>query len=207
MPKKRINKKLLRKDFSLHTKNNKNWLINFLEETSLRTKLLLSLGILLIIIPLFFYTNEFVQLSFFTPKVPVMKTTKHHASPIEIQIPGVRMDLSISETAISHNIWQIADAGASHLAVSSRPGEDGPIILYAHNTNDRFGPIRWLSQGQEIQLITEDSRVHTYKIIKTLQVDSDKTSIFFSDKGERLFLYTCDGFADLKRFIVIATPV
>ncbi len=182
----------------------------FLKKSSVITKLLLTIGVIFIIIPTFFYINEFVQLSVFTPKIPVVTTTKaatHLNLPVEIQIPTVHMDLPIRETTITHNTWQIADAGVSHLALSSRPGEHGPIILYSHNTNDRFGPIRWLREGQAIQLLTDDKTVHTYTIIKTTDIDPTKTAIFFSEKGETLFLYTCDGFADLQRFVIIAKPL
>lgn len=166
----------------------------------------MSTGAFLILIPTFFYINEFVQLSFFTPKIPVV-VQKHLSQPIGIRIPAVDMNLSIQETAISNKTWQVADTGASHLNVSSRPGENGPIILYGHNTTDRFGPIRWLSEKQTIILTTADGKNHAYTIVKTLQVSPDKTAIFFSEKGETLFLYTCDGFADLQRFIIVAKPV
>lgn len=175
-------------------------------QSSALTKILLGLGTIFIIIPLFFYINEFVQLSFFTPKIPQV-VQKHFSRLVEIQIPSVDMDLSVEETAISGNTWQIANNGISHLAISSSPGENGPIILYGHNTNDRFGPIRWLTTSENIFLKTADGKTHAYKIIKTVDVNPDKTSIFSSEKGETLFLYTCDGFADLQRFIVVAKPV
>lgn len=181
-------------------------LSTLLEKSSIKTKILLGTGTIFILIPTFFYINEFVQLSFFTPKIPIV-VQKHFSRPIQIQIPAVHLDLPIEETVLTNNSWQIADTGASHLTISARPGENGPIIVYGHNTNDKFGPIRWLSEGQEIQLTTQDGKVHLYKIAKTLQVAPDKTSIFFSEKGETLFLYTCAGFADLQRFIVVAKPV
>lgn len=176
-------------------------------QSSFLTKALLGTGVILIIISSFFYINEFVQLSFFTPKVPPTVVQRHFSRPVEINIPSVEINLPIEETAISGNTWQIADNGASHLLISNSPGENGPIILYGHNTNDRFGPIRWLSPKQNIILKTSDGKMHMYKITKTLEVSPDKTSIFFSEKGETLFLYTCDGFADLQRFIVVAKPV
>lgn len=167
---------------------------------------MLGLGLFLIVIPSFFYVNEFIQLSFFTPKVPAI-IQKNFARPIRLAIPAVTMDLPIEETAIVHNAWQIADSGVSHLSISARPGENGPIIIYGHNTNERLGPIRWLTIGQKIILTTQDGKTHIYTITKTREVSPDKTSLFFSEKGETLFLYTCDGFADLQRFVIIAKPM
>src|SRR5689334_4564715 len=102
----------------------------FLKVSSFRTKALLLLGIILVLIPTFFYVNEGVQLAFFTPKVPVVK--KQFPAPTWISIPAVQMELPIIEEAINGNTWGVAEDGISHLNVSARPGEVGPIILYGH---------------------------------------------------------------------------
>lgn len=176
----------------------------FLKSSSLRTKTLLALGTILIVIPTFFYINEGVQLAFFTPKVPIVQ--KQYAPPTWITIKAVDMELPITETAIANGSWGIAENAISHLNISGRPGENGPIILYGHNTNDRFGPIRWLTAGKTIELLTSDGKHHVYEIKKTVDVNPDQVSVLLTQKGETLILYTCDGFADLKRFVVIAKP-
>lgn len=176
------------------------------KKTSTLTKLFFIVGLILIIIPTFFYINEGIQLAFFTPKI-VPVAPKQFAIPTFISIPAVNMKLPIFETAITHGIWEVADGGISHLNVSARPGENGPIILYGHNTNNRFGPIRWLSKGEEITITTSKNVPRTYTIIRTVDVSPNEVSILLFQKGETLILYTCDGFADLQRFIVIAKPV
>ncbi len=205
MPKKKINKSS-KKNASRTSVGIQHPFVQFLKISSLRTKTLFSLGILLILTPIFFYVNESVQLAFFTPKVVPTAVQKKFAIPVQITIPAVNITLPIEETAIQNNVWGIAQDGISHLAISAMPGENGPIILYGHNTNDRFGPIRWLQVGELIRLTTKDGKEHTYRIVKTMDVDPSRVSILFSQKGETLFLYTCDGFADLERFIVIAKP-
>jgi len=127
--------------------------------------------------------------------------------PTWISIPSIDMELPIVETALKGNTWGIADNGISHLNISARPGEEGPIILYGHNTNERFGPIRWLEVGKEITLTNGRNRSRQYKVVKTLEVSPSEVSVLLSQKGETLILYTCDGFADLQRFIVIAKPL
>lgn len=175
----------------------------FLFKVSLRTKLLFLVGFLLVIIPTFFYVNEGMQLAFFTPKViPVQNT---FAIPTDIIIPQVNISLPVEETAINHGVWQVASDAISHLTISARPGEKGSIILYGHNTNDRFGPIRWLSPGQTIIVKTKD-KSYTYKITETKDVSPNDVSILISGNSQKLILYTCDGFADLQRFVVIAMP-
>jgi len=184
-------------------KSSRRFLRNFLK-TSIFTKLLLISGFLFVIIPTFFFVNETVQLAFFTPKVTEVKRIL--PPPSWISIKSVGMELPVFEEAISGSTWGISTDGISHLNISANPGEEGPIILYGHNTNNRFGPIRWLSPGSQVDLLTTDGKHHLYKIVKTEQVDASFVTVLTSQKGENLILYTCDGFADLKRFIVIARP-
>ncbi|HEX8931906.1 MAG TPA: hypothetical protein VF810_02000, partial [Patescibacteria group bacterium] len=103
---------------------------------SMRTKALFIYGILFLGIALIWNLNQTIQLSFFTPHVIPVK--KMYALPTELIITKVNLDLPIEETAINHGIWQIA-SNVSHLTISARPGEQGPIIMYGHNTNDRLG--------------------------------------------------------------------
>lgn len=202
MPKKKINKIPNPKSQITKIRNKNSFDIS---ELSLRTKLFFLFGLLFILIPTFFYMNEGIQLAFFTPKVPptIAKTLPQ---PTWISIPSVDMQLPVIEEAISNNVWGIADSGISHLNTSARPGESGPIILYGHNTNDRFGPIRWLSIGAKITLTAGGAKQHIYVVTQTMDVSPNQVSILLTQKGETLILYTCDGFADLQRFVVIAKP-
>lgn len=168
--------------------------------------LLISFGLLLIVIPGLFYLNQTIQLALFTPKPSLQAIQQPGAQPTRITISAVKLDLSIEETAIAHNTWGIAQHAVSYLGTSARPGGQGAIILYAHNTNDRFGPIRWLTKGKTIQLTTSKHKTYTYTIIKLIEVPASKVDIF-DQKEETLILYTCTGFADLKRFVVIARPL
>ena len=168
------------------------------------SKILFIAGIFFLSASILWNLNQTIQLAFFTPKVTPVKNS--YSIPTQITINKINLNLNIEETAINNGIWQIAQNGASHLTISARPGEKGPIIIYAHNTNDRFGPIRWLSVGETIKLTTKDGKTHNYKISQTMDVQPDKLSIFTNAKNETLILYTCDGFADLQRFVLLAKP-
>ncbi len=171
----------------------------------LRIKIIFCLGILLLFISGIYYLQQLIQLSFFHQAI--VPTTIHlTARPTEIRIPKVQIDLPIYETVIANNIWQIADNGASHLAISAHPGEKGTDIIYGHNTNDRFGPIRWLNVGDTITITSADKKIYTYHITQISTVDPNKPTILTSQKGETLLLYTCTGFADLQRFVIVAKP-
>ena len=175
-----------------------------ISQMTLKTKVLLVLGILLFGISFMWHANQTIQLAFFTPKVSVMTSTQ--AAPVSIEIPRVKMNLPVEQTAITGGVWGVSQKGASYLGTSARPGEAGPIILYSHNTDDRFGPIRWLMPEDEIVITTIDNKSHNYTVKKLMTVSPNQIEAVSNYSEETLILYTCDGFADLQRFVVIAVP-
>lgn len=163
------------------------------------------IGTLFLAISLVYHTEQLINLTFYHQQLP--PTNIHRTSkPVEITIDSVDIDLPVVETVIANNTWQIADNGISHLSNSARPGEDGTIILYGHNTDDRFGPIRWMNIGDKIVLTTTDTKTYTYVVTNISTVDPNNTKILTSQKGDTLILYTCTGFADLQRYVLIAKP-
>lgn len=166
---------------------------------------LIILGVTLVTVPLLYYSNQTIQLTFLTPNVKAVTETSSLPSPSEISIPAVNLQLPVRGTKITNGVWEIAEGGVSYLSTSARPGQKGGIILYAHNTPERFGPLIILTPGKTIILRTEGGKNHIYTIEKTLEVYPHQMEVF-EQKDERLVMYTCSGFADLKRFIVIAKP-
>jgi LPXTG-site transpeptidase (sortase) family protein len=190
-----------------NTRSFLNSQLSTLNSFSTQTKLLFLSGALLLLISLGWHLNQTVQLMFFPPSLKATEgRSTPYPKPTQIIIPKVSIDLPVEQTAINKGVWQVSEKGASHLTVSARPGEKGTIIMYSHNTNERFGPIRWLSKGDMIQVKTADGKTHAYKITQTMTVAPNKMDIFTQNKGETLILYTCDGFADLQRFVLLAVP-
>lgn len=177
----------------------------FLKSLPTRTKLFWALGILLILISIGWRAHEASKLSFYFRPAPRIDTALTNR-PTFITIKDLHILLPIQETAIVNGVWQVDDAGASHLAISARPGESGPIIIYAHNTKDRFGSLPYAYLGEEILITTADGKNHIYKVTQTMTVDPHQTDILTNQKDETLILYTCTGFADLQRFVVFAVP-
>ncbi len=127
--------------------------------------------------------------------------------PVKISIPSIKTDLPIEEKLIEKGIWQISNKGVSHLATSAYPGNPGNIIMYGHNTDERLGRLQFIKTGEIIKITSTNGRVFEYKV-KTVEVvkptDIDR---LMSYSGETLTIYTCIGFADLKRVLVKAERV
>lgn len=146
----------------------------------------------------------------YTPRVDASKSVekkieKKYYIPTNIVIDKVGIALPVEQTVIADGAWEISENGVSHLISSAKPGEPKTIIMYGHNTNDRMGPIRWLSMGDEIQLQTSE-KIHTYTITETHSLAPNELDVLTKDRGEALIIYTCDGFADKERFLIIAKP-
>lgn len=127
--------------------------------------------------------------------------------PVKISIPKVNLELGVEENTIIDGTWEISETGASHLDNSANPGEEGNVVIYAHNKTNLFGPIRWLSLGETVLVTTEDGQDHTYEIVESVVVDPDRIEYVLPKDEETLTLYTCTNFFDKDRHIVVAKPV
>lgn len=162
-------------------------------------------GVLLMVVSSGWMSHEARKLSF-AQDVAVVDNSEL-AEPTFIHIPETSIALPIEQTAINKGVWQISKNGASHLSNSAVPGNNGNIIVYAHNTSDRFGNIVKMHRGDEIVLTTQDGKIHTYFVEKTLVTTPKDVRVLKSNGSEMLTIYTCTGFADSKRFVVQATKI
>ena len=142
-------------------------------------------------------------LSFGRPTAGIVSTGP---APVKIDIPKVNLHLPVSETTVTDGTWEISPDGASHWDNSANPGEAGNIVIYGHNKTNLFGPIRWLSLGDEIILTDAQGNEHNYRITETVTVPPTQTEYILPKDEEILTLYTCTGLFDSQRYLVIAKP-
>jgi LPXTG-site transpeptidase (sortase) family protein len=116
------------------------------------------------------------------------------------------VDTPIETQILQDNHWTISEKEASYLDQSARPGENGNVIIYGHNTRKIMGNIRALKGNEEIKVTTEDGVEHLYLIETIVEVDPNQTEFLEPTEEETLTLYTCSGFMDKQRFIVQAKP-
>ncbi|MEK7526325.1 MAG: sortase [Patescibacteria group bacterium] len=127
--------------------------------------------------------------------------------PGRITIPKIKLSLPIETSTIENKVWQISDTRVSFLDISAGLGQGGNTVLYGHNKQSIFGPIRWLKVGDEIGVTDQEGKEHRYIIDKTVTVNPDNISFVEPKTKETLTIYTCIGLFDSKRFIIVAYPV
>ncbi|NIO84481.1 MAG: sortase, partial [Candidatus Aminicenantes bacterium] len=87
---------------------------------------------------------------------------------------------------------------------SGIPGQEGNAVIYGHNKAHLFGPIRWLNEGEEIKIINQKGEEYIYSIVQTKTVTSETVAVLAPTETATLTLYTCTGFLDRERFVIVA---
>lgn len=138
-------------------------------------------------------------------QAPELKTElKEELSPSRIIISSLKIDLPVTPGKIVDDVWEISDTGASYLLGSGIPGKPGNLVIYGHNKNNLFGPIRWLEKGDEIKIKNKREQEFIYKVVETKTVSPKNVEVLAPTEEAILTLYTCSGFLDSQRFIVVA---
>lgn len=127
--------------------------------------------------------------------------------PVKILIPKVGIDLSVLPAKAVNDNWETSDEAASYLLGSGIPGREGNVVIYAHNKNHLFGPIRRLEKDDQIRLINKKEEEFIYKVLETKTVSKDTVEVLSATSEATLTLYTCTGFLDRERFVVVALEI
>ena len=139
------------------------------------------------------------------PSIVAYATTDQF--PVHLQIDGF-VDTAIKPTVIDQNgIPQLTNDATSYLVNSSLPKNSGNIIMYGHNQPHILGNLPKLTGSEVITLTLQNGDQRWYKINQMIQVATDQTELLLPTDREVLTLYTCDGWADQKRFVVQAIPI
>ena len=127
--------------------------------------------------------------------------------PVYIKIYPIGVDVAIKEAIIKDGVWAIYPDEAGHLATSAGIGDIGNMIIYGHNKDSVLGPIRWIKNGAKIEILGDNGKTYNYEVVKTDTVNPDNLQYILPQNKEVLTLYTCTGFLDGKRFVVIAKRI
>ena len=125
--------------------------------------------------------------------------------PNRIIIPNVNIDLEVQKSDIVNGFWEVPEISAGWGEGSGVPGKIGNQVIFAHAREGLFLPIRDVSIQDEIYVLTKD-HWYAYKVVEIKEVTPDETQVIEPTDDQTLTLYTCSGFRDEKRLIVIAKP-
>ncbi len=124
--------------------------------------------------------------------------------PRRILVKDLNIDLPVIPAKVTDSKWETTSNGASFLVSSPIPGNDGNSVIYAHNWTSLFGNLVNARPGETVEVEFADKSRKTFEIEYTSTVSPSESSILASSKDKRITLYTCTGFLDSKRFVVVA---
>lgn len=124
--------------------------------------------------------------------------------PVGIKINSANISLTVSPAEIKGNKWQSITTGISYLKSSVHPGEIGNSILYGHNWPNLLGNLTKVKPGDKITILYADNSTRDFLVELTAQVKPEDTTILKNSEDRRITLYTCSGFLDSERLVVVA---
>lgn len=123
--------------------------------------------------------------------------------PATIYIPKLRRALKISDGQVIDNRWTTSLTGISYLTTSAKPG-DGNSVMYGHNLDNLLGDLYLVKEGDQIFVVLSSGSVIKYQVFQEKEVTPQSVEILDPSQDSRLTLYTCSGFLDSARFVVVA---
>lgn len=167
---------------------------------------ILGLSLILFGIALFIQRNSPYRISFNNYAPPLEKMCVNRPfTPTIIRIPSLKKVLPIIPATVQNNTWDTTDRGVSHLVTSRIPGEVGNSILYGHNWESLLGGLQNIKTGTDIEIEFNDGTKRVFTVQTSAHVSPNQTDILKQSHDKRITLYTCSGWFDSQRFVVVAT--
>jgi sortase (surface protein transpeptidase) len=134
------------------------------------------------------------------------KRNKEEFIPQRVLVPNLGVDVEVKPAKIISGVWEVFPDTASFGLGSAVPGETGNTVIFAHARKGLFLPLEKITNGTKIYVMTPKNWF-SYKVTEIKKVSPNDISIIEPTLDETLTLYTCSGFADSLRLIVIAKRI
>lgn len=129
-----------------------------------------------------------------------------NGEPKRVIIPQLQVDIAVRGARIINGYWEIFSDSAGWGKGSSLPGQVGNQVIFAHAREGLFLPLKESKEGLDVYVLTKDSW-YSYKMTEVKEVLPDEIQVIQPTEDETLTLYTCSGYADSKRLIVVAKRI
>jgi len=136
-----------------------------------------------------------------------VEVKKVEAKPYKLYIPKLHKILYISDGIIVNGRWMISDSGVSYLTTSALPGNRGNAVLYGHNLDNILGSLTQVADGDLVYVVMDSGNFYKYQIIERKEVKPNQVEILQNTTDSRVTIYTCSGFLDSARFVVVGKLV
>ena len=153
---------------------------------------------------IFWGSSRFFRLESNTQKKVDASQNKFIDKPTKLYIPKLNEVLYVSEGEAYGDRWTISETGVSYLSSSALPGSNGNAVIYGHNKDDIFGYLYLVSPSDPIYVVMASGKVEKYFVSEEKEIGATQVEILDATNDGRLTIYTCSGFLDQARFVVVA---
>lgn len=126
--------------------------------------------------------------------------------PQRILIPELSIDLTVKNSKLVGGYWQVFGDAAGWGEGSGLPGEVGNQVIFAHARRGLFLPLRDIKNGSKVYVLSKE-KWYEYEVKEIKEVRPTEVQVIAPTQDETLTLYTCSGFSDSRRLIVIAKRI
>ena len=137
----------------------------------------------------------------------ISQSSQYLPKPAKLYIPKLAKILYVSDGYVADNRWTVSQTGVSFLTTSALPGKRGNSVIYGHNLKDILGGLPTLAIGDHIYVTLTNGEIIRYEVSEKKEIKPTQVEILNDSKDYRLTIYTCSGFLDQSRFVVIAKQV
>lgn len=126
-------------------------------------------------------------------------------APVKIFIPKIGRYLPVENGKVVNNRWEVSERGVSYLSSTPAPGQAGNTVMYGHNKDAILGRMQNLAAGDIIYILGKSGAIYKYTVFETKEITPQQVEILNQTQDRRLTVYTCSGFLDQSRFVVVAS--
>ena len=123
--------------------------------------------------------------------------------PRRVIIPSLSLDVVLKPAKVVKGRWEVFEDTGSFGLGSVEPGKSGNTVIFAHARKGLFLPLKDVKLGMRVYVFT-DEKWFSYEVKEIKEVMPKDVSVIGPTDDETLTLYTCSGFSDSKRLIVVA---
>lgn len=196
----------------MNTKKYFNYILKLIKKIK-QIKIPFSLGLALLIFGGFLLigfrgeNKEFVD-TFADEPVKVqgfseIKNQEGDEQPLRIIIPEVQIDLEVKKAEVINGYWKVFQDSAGWGEGSGFPGKKGNQVIFAHARKGLFLTLNNIKKEDRIYVHTAKTW-YEYSVVDIKQVTPNQIEVIAPTEDESLTLYTCSGYNDSYRLIIVA---
>lgn len=187
-----------------HSQKKQGFQINFLNNSlvaRILSLVLIVFGSALVFFASLSYSNLDINHPFITK--PEAEVTQGN-QPVKLFIPKLSKTLNVTRGEAVNNRWTISPTGVSYLTDSALPGTVGNSVIYGHNLASILGDLSSLTNEDKIYVLLSNGSFVKYTVSEEKEISPYQVEILSQTPDSRLTIFTCSGFLDTARFVVIA---